>query len=139
MRNLTVRQYPGHASFRAEYERHPEEEKTWRLSFYGFAKDTTAMSRATSVRLQADGIPLTPTLVESKTRQLDTSVLEIKQVEFTSSAFRKIATAQSVTVSIGSARFELNRHFRKDMRLILERVSPGQGPPTASTDSLTNQ
>lgn len=139
MRELVSRSYPGHGSFRAEYEKPPEGAAIWRLSFYGFVQDTTQMTAATEVRLTVDGQSITPERVVSKTRDLEKSILEIKEATFTRSAFEQIATAQEVTATIGSFQFDFTRPLRKDLRLILDRVPEGQGPETASSDESSNR
>lgn len=140
MRSLVSSSYPGHASFRAEYENPPEKDAIWRLSFYGFAEDTTAMTAATEVRLTVDGQTITPTRIVSKTRNLEGSTLEIKEATLTRSAFEQIATARGeVTAAISSFQFEFTRPLRKDLRLILDRVPKDQGPQTASSDDSSNR
>ena len=134
MRSLVAPKYPGHASFRAEYENPPKQDSVWRLSFFGFAQDTTEMSAATDVQMVADGKTISPSNVVSKTRKLDNSILEIKHAAFTRSAFQDLATANKVRATIGPAQFKLTHPLRKDLRLILERVPKGKGPQTASTD-----
>lgn len=140
MRNLVGSSYVGHGSFRAEYENPPQKAPIWRLSFFGFAKEETAMTAASTVRLNADGQTITPLQVESRTRTLDDSILEIKETTFTRADFQTLASAQSVTATIGPFSFEMTRPLRKDLRLILDRVPKGKGPQTASTnDSLSSQ
>ena len=133
MHPLVTRAYPGHGSFRAEYVNHPEKGNIWRLSFFGFAKDTTKMATTSDVRMQVDGQMITPLRVTSKIRPLENSILEVKEATFSRSDFQKIATAADVTGFIGKARFEFTRPLRKDLRLILNRVPKGKGPQTAST------
>jgi hypothetical protein len=136
MRSLYDKTYGGdHASFRAEYVNDPDEGTAWALSFYGFTKDTTQVSRVNQFVVQADGARLEPVRLESKTRTVNGSLLEIKRAVFTRSGFEQIATAQDVTISIGSTQFVAVHPRRKDMRLILDRVPSKQGPQTASTDS----
>lgn len=141
MRPLHSPNYPGtHATFRAEYEHDRQDEESWSLSFYGFAEDTTALSTATTVRVNANGQSLEPLRVESRTRQVGETLLEINRAVFTRPAFEQIATAQSlVTATIGPYQFEAIHARREDMRLILDRV-PREGPPTASSedDSSSN-
>lgn len=132
MRPLITESYPGHASFRARYKQ-TAADSTWQLSFYGFAKQSTDMSAATQVRVQADGQPVSTEEVHSNTRSMDGSILEIKHVTFSRSAYERIATADRVVASIGSDQFELTKPPRKDLRLILERVPEGEGAPTADT------
>lgn len=139
MRNLVSNSYPGHGSFQAEYENSPEKDPIWRLSFYGFAQDTTKMTAANDVRLTADGQRITPTRVVSKTRKLENSTLEIKEASLTRSAFEQIATAQEVTATIGPFQFDFTHPLRKDLRLILDRVPKGKGPQTASSDENSNR
>lgn len=136
MRSLYDKTYAGdHASFRAEYVNDPDEGTTWALSFYGFTEDTTQVSRTNQFVVQADGDQFTPIRLESKTRKLNDALLEIKRAVFTRSNFEQIATAENVTISIGSAQFVAVHPRRKDLRLILDRVPDEQTPRTASTDS----
>lgn len=141
MRSLVSASYPGHGSFRAEYENPPEEAPIWQLSLFGFADATTEMATTNEVNLTVDGQTITPTKVESRTRDLDNSIVEIKDLTLTRSAFEQIATAKNVTVTVGSIRFEFTHPLRKDLRLILERVPKGKGPQTASSsdDSASSQ
>ena len=136
MRSLYDKTYAGsHASFRAEYVNDPDDGPSWALSFYGFTDDTTQVSRTNQFLVQADGAQLQPVRLESKTRTVSGSLLEIKRAVFSRSGFKQIATAQDVTISIGSAQFMAVHPRRKDMRTILDRVPDKQGPRTASNDS----
>lgn len=140
MRPLVDETYNGsHATFRAEYEHSSDGDATWTVSLYGFADDTTAMSEASRVHVDADGQSLEPLRVTSRTRHVGDSVLEIKRADFTRPAFERIATAEWVTFSVGPAEFESTPPSRKDLRLILDQVSR-EGPPTASSeeDSSSN-
>ena len=140
MRSLYDKTYAGsHASFRAEYVKDPDKGSSWALSFYGFSDDTTAVSRTNTFLVQADGQQLKPIRLESKTRQVGSSLLEIKRAVFARPSFEKIATAQKVTFSIGPAQFVAVHPRRKDMRLILDRVPSQQGPQTASNDSSNSR
>lgn len=136
MRSLVSRSYPGHASFRAQYERPPGEEPVWSVLFYGFADDTTGMSRAPDVRFQADGQSLTARRVESRVRTLEQSVMEITQAVLAQSAFEQIATADNVTATIGSSQFQFTHPLRGDLRQILERVQ--EDPQTASNEEQSD-
>ena len=139
MRSLITESYPGHASFRAEYEV-SETDTTWQLSFYGFAERSTDMGAATQVRVHVDGQPLEAYKVQSKTRSLDNSVLEIKNASFRRSAYERIARGEEVAALIGSFRFELTGPLRKDLRLILDRVPDVEAAPTAtSVEEGTNR
>ncbi len=139
MRSLMSSSYPGHGSFQAEYENPPEEAPIWRVSFYGFAQEKTQMTASNDLRLTVDGQSITPTRLVSKTRTLETSILEIKEATFTRSAFEQIARAQDVIATIGSYQFEFTRPLRKDLRLILDRVPKEEGPQTASSDDSSNR
>lgn len=119
MRPLVTESYPGHASFRAEYEM-TSTDTTWGLSFYGFAKQSTDMSTATEVQMQVDGQPISARSVQSDTRSLDGSILEITHATFDRSSYERMATADRVGAVIGSYRFTLTRPVRKDLRLILD-------------------
>lgn len=136
MRALATASYPGHASYRAEYEKPSDGEATWRLSFYGFTDDTTSMNAASEVRFQVDGQPVSPAGVTSESRLLNDQLLEIKHVDFSRSTFQQIATAEKVIASIGSFEFELLNPSRNDLRLILDRVpEDGGGPPVTDNGS----
>jgi len=136
MRSLHDETYAGsHASFRAEYKNTPGEGQSWALMFYGFTDDTTQVSRTNQFRVTADGKQLTPVRIESKTRNVNNSLLEVKRAVFPRSGFEQIATARTVELSIGSAQFIAVRPRRQDMRLILDRVPVQKGPQTASNDS----
>lgn len=140
MRSLYDKTYTGsHASFRAEYANHPDEGTTWALMFYGFTKDTTQVSRTNQFLVTADGKQLEPIRLESKTRSVNNSLMEIKRAVFSRSGFDQIATAQNVTITIGSAEFMAVRPRREDMRLILDRVPDQEGPQTASNDSSDSE
>jgi len=136
MRSLHVEQYEGaHASFRAAYVNDPDDGIAWTLSFYGFTEAPTPVSETNTFRVQADGRRFEPTQLTSKTREIDGTMLEIKRAVFSRSAFEAIATAESVTFSIGSAQFTAPSFRRSDMRRILENVPTAPTPRTASTDS----
>ena len=95
------------------------------LSITGFAEDTTALYRSPEVRLWADGRNVSFVRVESTIRPIDNSLLELKSIVLTSSGFRRLATADSVKIAVGSIRFEVSHTLRTDMRLILDRLSSG--------------
>ncbi|PQJ35084.1 hypothetical protein BSZ35_11180 [Salinibacter sp. 10B] len=136
MRSLHSETYAGtHASFRAEYMNDPDEGPAWILSFYGFAKEKTQVSQTNQFRVTADGQQFEPRRLESKTRTVNNSLLEVKRAFFSRSAFQMIAEAQKVTISVGSAQFMAIRPRRSDMRQILDRVPEQDGPQTASNDS----
>jgi hypothetical protein len=136
MRSLYDETYAGsHASFRAEYVNHPDDGPAWALTVYGFTDDTTQVSRTNQLLVRADGQQIEPLRLESKTRSINDALMEIKRAVFTRSGFEQIAMAQDVTISIGSAEFMAVRPRREDLRLILDRVPPPQGPQTASNDS----
>lgn len=141
MRSLTVNNYEGsHASFRAAYVNDPNEGISWVLSFYGFTEEKTQVSSTNKLYVQADGQRLEPVRLESKTRNLDGSLIEIKRATLPRSAFELIATASDVTISVGSAQFSAIKPRREDLRLILDKVGGSAGPPqTASSDSAENR
>jgi len=139
MRSLYDEKYSGsHASFRAEYKNDPNDGASWLLTIYGFTDDTTSVTRSTDLLVTADGKQLQPLRLESKTRTVDGSLLEVKTAAFTRSTFEQIATAQKVTFSIGSAQFVAIHPRRKDMRLILDRVPSERGPQTASSSDSSD-
>lgn len=124
-----------HASFRAAYENDPDEGTSWILSFYGFTDEKTEVSSVNQFVVQADGQQFEPTRLESKTRNVNDNLLEVKRAVFNRSAFEMIALAKNVSISIGPAEFTAIRPRRKDMRLILDRVPAENTPQTASNDS----
>jgi hypothetical protein len=139
MRSLYDKQYSGsHASFRAEYVNDPDDGTSWNITVYGFTEDTTGVTRSTDLLVNADGKQLEPLRLESKTRTIDGSLLEIKTATFSRSVFEQIATAQNATFSIGPAQFVAIHPRRKDMRLILDRVPSEQGPQTASSSDSSD-
>lgn len=136
MRSLRVEQYEGsHASFRAAYVNDPDDGIAWEVSFYGFTDAATSVSETNAFRVQADGQSFEPTQLTSKTREVNGTMLEIKRAAFARSAFEAIATAESVTFSIGSAQFTAPHTRRSDMRRILDEAPDEPTPRTASTDS----
>lgn len=141
MRSLTVNNYEGsHASFRVAYVNDPNQGISWVLSFYGFTDEKTQVSGTNTFRIQADGQQLEPIRLESKTRSLDGSLIEIKRATLPRSAFELIATASDVSISVGGAQFSAIKPRRQDMRLILDKVGGSAGPrQTASTDSADNR
>jgi hypothetical protein len=139
MRSLYDKKYAGdHASFQAAYVNNPDDGRSWVLSFYGFTDDTTQVSRTNQFVVEADGARIEPIRLTSKTRSLDDVLLEIKRAVFTRSGFETIATARTVRVRVGPAHFVAVHPRRKDMRLILDRVST-KNPPTASSESTDGQ
>lgn len=140
MRSLHDEQYGGsHASFRAEYVNDPDNGTSWILSFYGFTNEKTQVSSTNQFLVQADGQQFEPTRLESKTRQVNNSLIEVKRATFSRSTYEKIAEAQMVNISIGSAQFSAIKPRRNDMRLILNRVPNSNSPRTASNDSSNSQ
>ena len=136
LRPLSDRSYTGtHAAFQAVYEESPNGGAAWMLTIFGYASDTTAMGRASTAQVRADGSPVPPRRVTSKLRRLDASLLEIKQIVLTESGFSRLARADQVVVSIGPARFTLDRVRRTDLRLIQERLSAS--PPSRTSSQGT--
>ena len=114
MTTLYVEQYAGnYARSRAGYVKESDSDPVWSITFYGFASDTTEFSAATRVRLQADGQPLAPIRVESNTRPLNGSILEVKRTIIPRSTFEGLATADTARAQVGSARFRLTANLKK--------------------------
>lgn len=136
MRSLYDKSYTGkHASFRAEYVNDPDTGSSWVLAVYGFTNDTTEVSRTNQLFVQVDGRQLQPIRLESKIRSVNDALLEIKRAVFSRSDFEQIATAETVTISIGTAEFLAVRPRLKDLRLILDRVPSPDQSQTAINDS----
>jgi hypothetical protein len=133
MRSLDVKKYAGSsASYRAAYVNDPDEGISWVISFYGFTQKKTAVSSSNQFQIIADGKPYEPVRLESKSRSIDNSLLEIKRATFPRAAFEKIAHAGTVTFSIGGAQFSAIPPRRSDMRAILKEVPNNSTPQTAS-------
>lgn len=140
MNQLYAEEYGGsHATLRAEYVDDPNDGTSWVLSFYGFADNATEVSETNQFRVLADGQQFEPLRLESRTREVNNSLIEVKRAAFTRSAFEGIAEAKDVTISIGSTEFLAIRPRREDMRLILDRVPAEEVPSTASNDSSESQ
>lgn len=136
MRPLHDENYAGnYASFRAEYVNDPDEGPSWVFVFYGFTEDTTQVSRTNQMLVQADGRQLEPVRLASKTRAVNEKLIEIKQAVFTRADFEALATARTVTLSLGPAQFTAIHPRRKDLRLILDRVPGREAPQTASNSN----
>ncbi|PSQ96720.1 MAG: hypothetical protein BRD55_05445 [Bacteroidetes bacterium SW_9_63_38] len=133
MRSLNVKSYSGSsASYRAAYINDPNDGISWVISFYGYTKEKTQVSSSNQFRVVADGEPYEPVRLESKSRSIDGTLLEIKRATFPRAAFEKIAHAGTVTFSIGGAQFEAIPPQRRDMRQVLEKVPSNATPQTAS-------
>jgi len=137
LRDIRIESYPGtDAALKAEYVSRPStQETTWSLAFYGFASEPTSMSSAQDVQIVADGSPLQPLRVESKSRTVDGDVIEIKTVFFSRPIFARIAAAETVEVTIGAATFTAPRNARIDMELILNAIPGKDGRRTAANDN----
>lgn len=136
LRDISIKKYPGNdAAMMAEHESDPSaDEDVWALSFYGFTAEPTSVSNAQEVLIVIDGSPVQPLRVESKSRSIDGDMIEIKKAFFSRPIFQRIASAQTMKVSIGAAMFEVSERARKDMRLILDKIPAQDGRRTASND-----
>jgi hypothetical protein len=134
LRPLPGGSYSGsHAAFRAVYEKPPDEDASWTLTVFGYASDTTALSRTRTVRLRADASSIEPRRIETKVRPLDASRVEIVQIGLSRSAFASVAHAKRVVLSIGPAQFSMSHVLRTDLRLILDHVS--SAPPRRASQT----
>jgi len=135
LKDITIKKYPGNdAAMMAEYESASEGDDVWALSFYGFAAEPTSMSDAQDILIVADGSPVQPLRVTSKSRSIDGDIIEIKKAFFSRPIFQRLASAQTMKVTIGSAVFEVSERSRKDMQLILDKIPAQDGRRTASND-----
>jgi hypothetical protein len=136
LKDIAIKKYPGNdAALMAEYESDPEAgETTWALSFYGFASEPTSVSSAQEVIIVADGSPVQPLRVESKSRSIDGDIIEIKKAYFSRPIFQRLASAETMKVTIGAAVFEVSPRAREDMQTILDKIPAQDGRRTASTD-----
>lgn len=136
LKDIAIKKYPGNdAAMMAEYESSPNaDEDVWALSFYGFTAEPTSMSDAQDILIVADGSPVQPLRVTSKSRSIDGDMIEIKKAFFSRPIFQRLASAQTMEVTIGSAVFEVSERSRKDMQLILDKIPAQDGRRTASND-----
>jgi hypothetical protein len=135
LKDIAIKNYPGNdAALMAEFESDPAGESTWALSFYGFTPEPTSMSSAQEVLIVADGSPVQPLRVESKSRSIDGDIIEIKKAFFSRPIFQRLAAAQTMKVTIGAAVFEVPERARSDMQTILDKIPAEDGRRTASTD-----
>lgn len=133
LRPLPTRSYAGsHAAFRAVYENDPDEGDRWELVLFGYASDTTDVSQATQVRLRTDSTQLAPNRIVSRSRAMQETLLEVNRLVLTRDQFEQVARTDSLTIAIGTARFDVSHVLRTDMRLILDRVSSAPPPQRAS-------
>jgi hypothetical protein len=137
LRDVLIETYAGSdVGLRAEYVSEENGRVSWTLSFYGFADAPTGFATAPNVRLVADGTTMQPLRTSGKTRTMqDGSVLEIRTLTFSRPVFERIARAESVKATVGSAQLTLSGYSRRDMERILDRVLPASGQRTASSDS----
>ena len=124
LKDIAIKKYPGNdAAMMAEYESNPNaDEDVWALSFYGFTAEPTSVSNAQDVLIVVDGSPVQPLRVESKSRSIEGDMIEIKKAFFSRPIFQRIATAETMKVTIGAAVFEVSKRARNDMRLILDKI-----------------
>lgn len=139
LRPLPTRSYAGsHAAFRAVHESTSDAETRWELVLFGYAPDTTDVSRATEVRLRTDSTQLVPNRIVSRSRAMQETLLEVKRLILTREQFERAARTDSLTITIGTARFDVSHVLRTDLRLILDRVSSSPPPRRASEAKPNN-
>lgn len=125
LRDVDLHSYLGDdIAFRAEHERNPMSgEEAWKLTFYGFANSSTDFSSASRVLVWIDGQRIRANDAESRTRRMDDSVMETVTAYFSPSQFERMANAEQLEFTIGSAEFDLSFAQRADMRSIMDMVA----------------
>jgi hypothetical protein len=66
------------------------------------------------------------------------TLLEVKRLILTRDQFERAARTDSLTITIGTARFDVSHVLRTDLRLILDRVSSSPPPRRASEAKPNN-
>ena len=122
LRDVSVQNYEGDdMAYKVEYAYNPNTDSaTWQLVFYGFAPRPTDMSAADRVLVWIDSQRVQSQDAESRMRRMDDTVLEMQTATFSPSIFERIAQAESVELTIGSAEFALSYSQRADMRAALQ-------------------
>ncbi len=136
LREITPLQYSGaNARLHAAVRTPPDEPREWALSIYGFADAPTGLADSPSVSLQANRQPVTPHRTTGATRNLDDgTTLEIVRMYFPRSTFETLASALTVSATLGSARFAIGWSARRALRLMLEDRSPSTAGRVSSND-----
>lgn len=136
LRDLPEDQYAGQsAGLHSEARLSPDDEHEWIVAFYGFTDRPTGLAAAQSVALQADRQSVDPLRIEGTTRTLDNgTTVEISRLYFSQPAFERIAEATTLSATVGSAQFPVDWMARRDLRLILDRVSADTSRPVTARD-----
>jgi len=136
IQDIQINTYKGNdAGVRASCELDSEAgEEQWTVALYAFADATTSVSAAQQMQFEVDGALVQPLRVESRTRQMSGTTLEVKTAYFSRSIFAQIANAEMVTMQAGAASFELSPNAQNDMKKILEIIPPADARRTASND-----
>ena len=101
-----------------------KDQREWIVALYGFSDRATGLADASTIVLRADGKLVRPLHTTGSTRQLDDgTTVEITRMRVSRSAYRTLASALSVTATVGSARFALPWHTRHDLRLALQKAT----------------
>ncbi|PEN05196.1 hypothetical protein CRI93_13365 [Longimonas halophila] len=110
-------------AYKAEYTYQPDTAaEVWQLKFYGFAPQQTGLAGAERVLVWINNQRHQIQDLESRTRRLDGEVLEIQSATLRPSVFQRMATAETVQVTIGAAEFDISYAHRADMREVVERA-----------------
>lgn len=124
LQDTNVQNYAGSdIAYKVEYTYQPETaDESWTVTFYGFSDRPTDMSSADRVLTWMNGQRrrLDST---SRMRRLDNEVTEIQTVSLSASLFQRMATAETVQLTIGSAEFDLSYENRADMRAAIQQAS----------------
>jgi hypothetical protein len=129
LRRLSVERFKGYdVGMEARYTKQVRAGTRWALSFYAYSARGTTLRDAREMYFVADGERVRPYDTERDIYREEhgryTMLVEKQTGLFKRSAYETLASADSVRVKVGDAIFTVPKESRRDMELILSRVSP---------------
>lgn len=108
-------------AYKAEYTYQPDTAtEAWTLAFYGFTPEPTGLTGADRVLVWINNQRLQVQDLTSRTQRLDGELLEVKSATLSESIFQRMATAETVQVTVGPVEFDMSYANRADMREVVE-------------------
>jgi len=122
LQDTEVLRYAGtDIAYKAEYTYQPDTAtEAWKLVFYGFTPEPTGLTGVERILVWVNDQRLRIQDLTSRTQRLDGEVLEIKSATLSRSVFQRMATAETVQVTIGPVEFDMSYANRADMREVIE-------------------
>ncbi len=122
LQDTEVVRYAGtDVAYKAEYTYRPDTTtEEWKLVFYGFTSEPTGLTGADRVLVWINDQRLQIEDLTSRTQRLDGEVLEIKSATLSRSVFQRMATAETVQVTVGPVEFDMSYANRADMREVVQ-------------------